>query len=336
MSSLGEGLAAAPRRRLSGLLPVRKPRGMVSKDVSRVLARILGPVRMGHVGTLDPMAEGVLPLLLGSATRLQDYLVRRPKEYEFSVEFGKETDTLDCDGTVTRTCDTDQVTLESLKAVLPEFVGRISQVPPLYSAVKFQGQELYKYARRKDDGASVPLDKLTREVEILSFDLLGLDGVVGRFRVRCGSGAYIRSLARDVAARVGTCGTVVALTRTEAAGVPLSQTVPLDDLVADPARIVESLLPVESLPTGLRHWRAMHDGLTQRLLRGQRLTLASQLWDEPRESVGSPALPPTAVTRPSGRGEEIMLLDSQGVAFGLGMAHHREDYVVISLKRGWN
>src|SRR5690606_14945083 len=121
----------------NGLLVVNKPEGMVSKDVSRWLEKRMGRMRLGHVGTLDPAASGVLPILLGRATRLQDYLLDLPKSYEFDIAFGTETDTLDREGTVVQTAAFDHVTEDLLRQAMAKFVGDIEQLPPLYSAVKY-------------------------------------------------------------------------------------------------------------------------------------------------------------------------------------------------------
>ena len=125
-------LSSVPK---SGLLGVHKPSGIVSKDVSRWLEKRLGKLKLGHVGTLDPLASGVLPLLFGQATRLQDFLLEIPKTYECTVELGYETDTLDSDGQIVETAPYEHVTLTQLQETAKSFVGRIKQVPPLYSAV---------------------------------------------------------------------------------------------------------------------------------------------------------------------------------------------------------
>lgn len=143
-----ELLANHPALNLHGILPIAKPRGIVSKDISRWLVKRLGKVKIGHVGTLDPMAEGVLPILLGSATRFQDHLLDNSKTYEFDVQFGFQTDTLDSDGQVTNRTTSVPDAAHQVAQALPSFVGKISQIPPIYSAIKYNGKPLYNYARQ--------------------------------------------------------------------------------------------------------------------------------------------------------------------------------------------
>ena len=139
----------------TGVLPIHKPRGMTSKDVSRVLQRILGRVKMGHVGTLDPDAEGVLPVLFGAATRVQDLLLNSPKTYFCIVFLGETTDSLDREGTVTATAPWEHVTLAAAREAATAFLGPIEQVPPAFSAVKYQGKALYTYARQENEQCTI-------------------------------------------------------------------------------------------------------------------------------------------------------------------------------------
>lgn len=213
----------------NGMLVVNKPIGMVCKDLSRWLIRRVGKIKLGHVGTLDPIAEGVVVLLCGKATPLQDYLLGLPKTYECTMELGYATDTLDSDGEVVQRDPWDHVTVEAVHAAVSNFVGSIVQIPPLYSAVKHKGRPLYSYAR---SGQELPIDiqQLGRTVEVFSFEITKCELPRISFRVRCSKGTYIRVLARDLATKLGTCGTVIALCRSEASGFTIDQALTLERL----------------------------------------------------------------------------------------------------------
>lgn len=216
--------ARSPRGLYHGGLAVHKPRGMISKDVSRFLQALIGRHhRMGHVGTLDPEAEGVLLLLLGRATRLQDHLLSLPKTYICDMQLGYETDTLDLDGRVVSREPWEHVEEDSLRHIMSDMQGKhLLQVPPLYSAVKFRGKALYSWAREGRENEIV-WEGLGRTVWVDSLKFLSFKNGLLRFEVRCGKGTYIRVLARDIARSVASCGTVVRLVRTESSGLTLSQ-----------------------------------------------------------------------------------------------------------------
>jgi len=316
-----------------------KPRGVISKDVSRRLERRFGKLKIGHVGTLDPNAEGVLPILIGKATRVQDWLLELPKTYEFTVKFGEETDSLDSDGQLVHTMPWEHLTEESLRAVLPRFIGDIEQIPPMYSAVKFRGRPLYEYAR-KDIEVGVPLEQLKRRVHVMSYELLSYADGIGRFRVRCSKGTYVRILVKDVAEAVGTCGTVIELSRTEAAGVMLAETVSLDALEQGTVTIEDSLMPLSRLSLGgsLR-WQALNPGQIQFLRQGRDLVVSctdfiagagQKLTQEGTGIVDESRQPIVA-----GWAKSLMLFDVDGSVFGIGaMKRHPSGMVQINLKRG--
>ncbi len=231
----------------TGVLPINKPRGMTSKDVSRVLQRIVGRVKMGHVGTLDPDAEGVLPVLFGTATRVQDLLLDSPKTYHSVVFLGEATDTLDREGTVVATAPWEHVTLEAAQKEALAFLGPIEQIPPAFSAVKHQGKALYAYARKEvlsDDF----LTQFVRKVEIYSLSIDALEGNLLSLRMTCSKGTYVRSLVRDLCVALGTCGRVDRLVREAASGFTLAQTVPLEGL--DTEGILRAMVPIHRL-TGI-------------------------------------------------------------------------------------
>ena len=192
----------------SGLLLLDKPSGPTSFDCVRMARRVLHERRIGHCGTLDPMAEGVLVLLFGKHTRRQSEFLEMEKQYWFRSELGRFTDSGDRTGQTIETVSAGHVTRETLDAAALEFVGDQLQTPPKISAVKVQGRRLYEWARK---GIDVP--RTPRPIHIASFEILSFDGHFYDARVVCSRGTYIRTLAEDIARRLGTGGTVDALIR---------------------------------------------------------------------------------------------------------------------------
>lgn len=312
---------------VNGLLPVNKPSGMVSKDVSRWLVRRLGKLKLGHVGTLDPAASGVLPILLGRATRLQDHLLDMPKTYEFDVKFGSETDTLDLDGVVVREAPFEHVTSEGLGVAIQEFIGDLEQTPPLYSAVKYKGRPLYDYARA-DKGDDVPLESLKRKVRVASFDLLSYGAGVGSFRVTCSRGTYVRTLVKDVAEKVASCGTLTRLVRTEAAGVMIGGSLSLEQLEERLGDFSALVLPVEKIDLGMPRWRAGRELVEAKLKGGQQVAVEVAEFAEGLGVEGQ-NLTFTGWSRP------LLLLAAAGDAFGIGsVKRHESGRLLITMKRG--
>jgi tRNA pseudouridine55 synthase len=320
---------AVKAKDVHGLLPVNKPVGMVSKDVSRWLEKRLGRLHIGHVGTLDPAASGVLPILLGRATRLQDQLLEMPKTYEFDVTFGSETDTLDLDGQVVRTGPHLHITESALAVAVRDFIGEFEQTPPLFSAVKYKGKPLYEYARA-NAGDEVPLAELKRRVQVSRFDLVSFASGVGRFSVTCSKGTYVRALVKDVAEKVGSCGTLTRLVRTSAAGVLLPSALDLETIEGQLDDLANLVLPVEQLDLGMPKWRCASagEGVAGRIRAGQQVALdyAAFVTGFTEES-SQAAL--TGWSRP------LLLLDAQGRAFGVGAARRSEGgRVLVAMKRG--
>ncbi|MGN0479628.1 MAG: tRNA pseudouridine(55) synthase TruB [Hominenteromicrobium sp.] len=230
---------------MNGIIVLDKPQDFTSFDAVAVVRGLTREKRIGHTGTLDPMATGVLPLLLGCATKAAPLLPDTDKTYEASFRFGEARDTGDTTGTLLRTDDTP-VTAEALRAVLPRFTGDILQVPPMYSAVSVNGQRLYKLARQ-----GVEIEREARPVHIASLALLGYDAQTraGRLAVTCSKGTYIRVLIEDMAAALSTCGVMTALRRTAACGFTLADAVSLDTLRAlkESGDFSSVLRPVEKL-----------------------------------------------------------------------------------------
>ena len=213
-------------------------------DVCAKLRRVLGERRIGHAGTLDPMATGVLPVFVGRATRAVEFASEGEKEYLAGLRLGQITDTQDTTGTVLETHPAD-VTLEALEAALEPFRGNIQQIPPMYSAIKIQGKKLYELARKGREVERPPrnitIHALTVEEQVSGTDFL--------IRVRCSKGTYVRTLCHDIGRALGCGGTMFSLRRTMAAGFTLAQSHPLPEVLEhpDPASL---LTPVDAYFSG--------------------------------------------------------------------------------------
>ena len=203
--------------KLSGVLPVYKPGGWTSFDVVAKIRSITGIKKIGHGGTLDPMASGVLPVFVGRAARACDIMPDNRKSYIAGLRFGESTDTLDPTGTVTGTSEV-RVTKEELSAVLHEFIGKQMQVPPMYSAIKVNGKKLYEYAREGKRVELEPRAIYIDDISLRSFDEKKQAGIIG---IDCRKGTYVRALIRDIAERLGTVGLMTDLERTFSGGFSL-------------------------------------------------------------------------------------------------------------------
>lgn len=191
------------------VLPVDKPHGWSSFKVIRRLRHILGIRKVGHAGTLDPMATGLLICLVGRATKMMERFMELPKEYTGVIRLGEETASFDAETDVTTRHSVDHVTAETLEDARFRFLGDIEQLPPMYSAVKIGGERLYKKARRGEE-----IERKARRVRIDEFSLLDVEIPEVAFRVRCSKGTYIRSLAHDFGQATGAGGHLSALRRT--------------------------------------------------------------------------------------------------------------------------
>jgi tRNA pseudouridine55 synthase len=235
----------------SGILNVNKPAGPSSFAVVRTLRRLPGVVKAGHGGTLDPAAEGVLPILVNGATRIADFVHEWPKTYVATVTFGFTSDTGDREGTIVAATGPEAINRERIEAALPKFTGRIEQVPPLYSALKQGGEALYRKARRGE-----AVERRARVVEIFSIRLLDYDSVAGtaRIEVNSGRGMYVRSLAQDLGAALGSGAYLSALVRTAIGPLTEADAVPMATLAEAGEGWTRWLLPMD-LP--LRRWPAV-------------------------------------------------------------------------------
>lgn len=245
---------------LSGWLILDKPRGMGSTQGVSAVKRVLrqngyAKIKVGHGGTLDPLAQGVLPIALGEATKLAGRMLDSDKIYEFTVQFGAETDTLDTEGPVIATSDV-RPTLADVEAVLARFTGPIEQVPPAYSALKVGGQRAYDLARA---GEAVELKARHVTIHSLTISAGQAEGALDAITLvaHVSKGTYIRSLARDIAYGLRTCGHVTYLARTKAGPFTQAQAISLDllDETAKGGGLEHLLLPLEA---GLDDIPALH------------------------------------------------------------------------------
>ena len=234
----------APARGPHGWLVVDKPRGITSAAaVARIKSLVGRGSKVGHAGTLDPMATGVLPVAIGEATKTVSFMMDAPKRYRFGVRWGEQRDTDDAEGTVIET-SVNRPSEEAIAAALPAFVGRIEQVPPAYSALKVGGERAYALARQ---GRAPQLAPRTVHIESLTLIEAGDDEAA--FAVECGKGTYVRALARDIARALGTVGYVSWLHRAAVGPFTDDDANPLDKLVAlgHSPDLAESLLPVDAV-----------------------------------------------------------------------------------------
>ncbi len=210
---------------MDGILLVDKPAGISSAEVVRRVKARVKPLRVGHLGTLDPSATGLLPIMIGEGTKLAAFLEHQDKEYEGRIQLGAETDTLDRDGEVVRTAPVPVLDAERLAEVAARFTGEITQTPPVYSAIKRDGVPLYKLARRGD--AVAPPQ--ARTVHVARLELRAEEGDSLRFSVTSSAGFYVRSLARDIGIALGTAAHLAELRRIRSSGFSIADACSLDE-----------------------------------------------------------------------------------------------------------
>lgn len=223
---------------MTGVAFLDKPQGMTSFVAANRVKRILGAKKSGHTGTLDPMATGVLVVMLGSATRFIDFLHTHDKAYEATVRLGITTDTLDIEGTVLDEREA-HFTAAEFEAAMFSFLGEIDQVPPMYSAIKKDGKKLYELARE-----GVEIERESRRVNIYSLEMTGADEAKQEFsfRVSCSAGTYVRSLSADIGEKLGCGAVLTALRRVEAHGICIEKCKTLEEIGECDVVALETLL----------------------------------------------------------------------------------------------
>ncbi|EAQ76924.1 tRNA pseudouridine(55) synthase TruB, partial [Blastopirellula marina] len=224
---------------MHGILNIHKPPGWTSRDAVNRVNRFVRPAKVGHAGTLDPLATGVLICCVGSGTRLIEYLQQMPKRYVGQFELGKTSDTEDLEGVVTEIVDAPEISAAQLTAILPEFVGEILQRPSTFSAIKVDGKRAYKLARQ---GAAVEL--APRPITIYEITLRGFEYPRFEIDVLCGGGTYMRALGRDIGERLGSGAVMTGLQRTAIGDFRLEDAIPLDELSAE--SVAENLSPLST------------------------------------------------------------------------------------------
>ena len=244
-------------RNVSGILLLDKPLGMTSNAALQEVKQLYRARKAGHTGSLDPLASGLLPICLGSATRISAFLLDADKEYLVRVKLGEITTTADAEGEVIESHPADHVTEADLLAVLPRFTGEIQQLPPMYSAVKHKGERLYKLARE-----GIEVEREPRTITIHALELTGFDSPEFEMRVHCSKGTYVRTLAEDIGKALKVGAHVVGLRRTRVGPYHEADMVPLQRIqeIAQhqgTAGLDELLLPLD---TGLAQWPEVHLG----------------------------------------------------------------------------
>lgn len=236
---------------MDGILNINKALGMTSHDVVAQVRKIIQQKRVGHTGTLDPAASGVLPICVGQATRVAEYLSESGKAYQAEITFGIVTDTYDSEGRIIRVADTSTLTMAQIEAVLPRFLGVQMQLPPRYSAIKIQGQPAYKRARA---GEEITLE--ARPIEIYRLQVVDWQHPQLTLSIECSKGTYIRSLAYDLGEALGYGAHLSALIRTRSGPFVLADSITLEQLnTATMQGAMESyLLPADS---ALQHYPAL-------------------------------------------------------------------------------
>lgn len=228
---------------INGIIVINKPKEYTSHDVVAKVKKILNIKKVGHTGTLDPNATGVLPLLLNTGTKLSKYLIEHDKEYEVTLELGIKTDTADIEGNVIKKEEVNWKKLNDIEETLNTFLGEQTQIPPIYSAIKVNGKKLYEYAR---SGQNINIE--SRNIQIYEIELQKIDKQKNEinFRVHCSKGTYIRSLCEDIAQRLGTIGYMKELTRTKVGNFTINEAVKIEEIENNKEQIIkEKLISIE-------------------------------------------------------------------------------------------
>lgn len=225
---------------ISGILNINKEVGISSSKCVSLVKKALDTRKVGHTGTLDLEAGGVLPIVIGKATRVSDFLMDEDKEYITEAIFGKRTDTLDYDGKVVDTSD-KTFTREDLEEAIKDFTGKITQIPPMYSALKVNGQKLYDLARK-----GIEVERKKRQVNIYSFEIIDFDFPKATFKITCSKGTYIRTLIDDLGEKLGSFAYVNSLTRSKVGDFYIEDAIDSKDLLdMNLEEVLEKLEPVD-------------------------------------------------------------------------------------------
>ena len=256
---------------MNGILCVNKPQDFTSFDVVAKLRGILHMKRLGHGGTLDPMATGVLPVFVGTATKACDIMPNNTNSYIAGFRFGAVSDTQDIWGEVTEKSD-KAVSFEDIEGLLPEFTGNIMQLPPMYSAVQVNGQRLYDIARKGIEVERTPREAEVSELKILSYDE---DTRQGTLSITCGKGTYVRTIINDMGEKLGTGGIMTSLVRTSSGGFALEECYTFEQIqqAVDEGRLEQLILPIDRVFSSLPKLR-LNEAQTKMYRNGVKLDLS--------------------------------------------------------------
>ena len=246
-----------------GILPINKLSGWTSFDVCNKIKHMVKPLKVGHLGTLDPMATGVLLVTIGKATKLFDIMQEKEKTYIAEFEFGKETDTLDIQGQVLSTTD-NIPTCQEIKNILPNYIGEIEQIPPKYSAKNVNGKRAYELARENKDFELKP-----KTVKVYDINFISYINNVLKLKITCGSGTYIRSIGRDLAHDLNSLATMISLERTNVGQFSVESC--LDARNLTPENIKSFVIDVDSVLDYNKLY--LDELLTAKILNGQKINL---------------------------------------------------------------
>ena len=217
---------------MDGVIIINKPKGYTSHDVVNIVRKQLNMKKVGHTGTLDPNATGVLPILVGQATKISKYLIEHKKTYIATIELGEKRDTGDSEGNIIESdSNIKEFDISIIKQVLQSFLGKQKQIPPMYSAIKVNGKKLYEYAR---SGQEVEVEP--REIEIYRIELIEYINNRIEFEVECSKGTYIRTLCENIAEKLGTIGYMKELQRTSVDKFKIKESINLEELSKDEAQ----------------------------------------------------------------------------------------------------
>ena len=229
---------------MDGIIIVNKPKGYTSHDIVSRVKKIYNK-KVGHTGTLDPMATGVLPLLIGKGTMCSKYLINHDKTYQVVLELGKKTSTADAEGEIIEEVDVDIKKIEknNVEKVLKKFIGKQEQIPPMYSAIKVKGKKLYEYARK-----GIHIDIKPRNIEIYNIWLIGIKEKQIEFKVSCSKGTYIRSLCEDIAKQLDTLGFMKELKRLEVGSFKIEDAINIEQLEENKIQdLKKSFITIENI-----------------------------------------------------------------------------------------
>ena len=305
---------------IDGFINLNKPAGMTSHDCVGRVRRLLKLKRVGHGGTLDPTVTGVLPIALGRATRLLQFL-QHHKAYKGTIRFGLTTATDDLEGEILHSQPAPDLTLEKVQSALPKFIGKIEQFPPTFSAIQVGGKRLYELARKGET-----VEVAARNVEVFGLEIL--DWRPGDFpeldlSIACGAGTYIRAIARDLGALLNTGGTLATLTRTESSGFSIEQSLSFEQLELQlqqdkfcpilPAQVLEHLGAIVLSPEYTKRW-----------FQGQRLPIPEMPIASEEEIRQNPDSPTSQTPYP------LQVYDRDGNFLGIGQVANSETNTILS------